>query len=131
MAFSLFPVAMLFEFNELVNEEKILGFTSTTFFVLSSSSFLALFMIISEFFLVRETSSITMSVLGILKEVITILISVLFLSEDVDTLAIVGLEISIFGLIAFNTYKYFQVVENENNEKSKEGMKEVEINEKK
>jgi solute carrier family 35 protein C2 len=62
-------------------------------------------MIVSEFFLIKRTSVVTLSVCGIFKEVATIFISSLVFGDVLTFVNIVGLCITLFGIGLYNWLK--------------------------
>ncbi|KAG2202188.1 hypothetical protein INT47_002107 [Mucor saturninus] len=66
---------------------------------------LAFFMIMSEFFLIKRTSVVTLSVCGIFKEVATIFISSLVFGDILTLINIIGLCITLFGIGLYNWFK--------------------------
>jgi solute carrier family 35 protein C2 len=63
-------------------------------------------MIMSEFFLIKRTSVVTLSVCGIFKEVATIFISSLVFGDILTIINIVGLCITLFGIGLYNWFKF-------------------------
>ncbi|KAI8642827.1 Rrp15p-domain-containing protein [Parasitella parasitica] len=66
---------------------------------------LAFCMIMSEFFLIKRTSVVTLSVCGIFKEVATIFISSLVFGDILTIVNIIGLCITLFGIGLYNWLK--------------------------
>lgn len=66
---------------------------------------LAFVMITSEFFLIKRTSVVTLSVCGIFKEVATIFISSLVFGDILTIINIIGLCITLFGIGLYNWFK--------------------------
>jgi solute carrier family 35 protein C2 len=66
---------------------------------------LAFFMIMSEFFLIKRTSVVTLSVCGIFKEVATIFISSMVFGDILTLINIIGLCITLFGIALYNWLK--------------------------
>jgi solute carrier family 35 protein C2 len=62
-------------------------------------------MIMSEFFLIKRTSVVTLSVCGIFKEVATIFISSLVFGDILTLINIIGLCITLFGIGLYNWFK--------------------------
>jgi hypothetical protein len=62
-------------------------------------------MIMSEFFLIKRTSVVTLSVCGIFKEVATIFISSLVFGDILTIINIIGLCITLFGIGLYNWLK--------------------------
>ncbi|EIE89371.1 hypothetical protein RO3G_14082 [Rhizopus delemar RA 99-880] len=73
--------------------------------VILAGGSLAFFMIVSEFFLIKRTSVVTLSVCGIFKEVATIFISSLVFGDVLTFVNIVGLCITLFGIGLYNWLK--------------------------
>jgi len=107
------PIAIFLEWDGFIHSPLLDLHPIQSSFIILFGSWLALVMIFSEYLLVKESSSITMGILGITKELTTILISVFFLGDYLSPINIVGLLISILGLIAFNYYKYLAAIERE------------------
>ncbi|CEI94251.1 Putative Permease of the drug/metabolite transporter [Rhizopus microsporus] len=63
-------------------------------------------MIVSEFFLIKRTSVVTLSVCGIFKEVATIFISSLTFGDVLTLVNIIGLCITLFGIGLYNWLKF-------------------------
>lgn len=63
-------------------------------------------MIMSEFFLIKRTSVVTLSVCGIFKEVATIFISSIIFGDVLTIINIVGLCITLFGIGLYNWLKF-------------------------
>lgn len=74
--------------------------------VILAGGSLAFFMIMSEFFLIKRTSVLTLSVCGIFKEVATIFISSLIFGDVLTIINIVGLCITLFGIGLYNWLKF-------------------------
>ncbi|ORX49493.1 TPT-domain-containing protein [Hesseltinella vesiculosa] len=70
---------------------------------------LAFCMIMSEFFLIKRTSVMTLSVCGIFKEVATIFISTLVFGDRLTVVNIVGLCVTLFGIGLYNWLKIHAV----------------------
>ncbi|GAA5798329.1 hypothetical protein HPULCUR_003731 [Helicostylum pulchrum] len=66
----------------------------------------AFIMTIAELYLIKGTSTVTLSVAGISKEVVVIALSVLIYGDELTAKTYMGLAISIFGIIGYNYYKY-------------------------
>ncbi|KAG0790348.1 hypothetical protein G6F57_005212 [Rhizopus arrhizus] len=73
--------------------------------VILAGGSLAFCMIVSEFFLIKRTSVVTLSVCGIFKEVATIFISSLVFGDVLTFVNIVGLCITLFGIGLYNWLK--------------------------
>ncbi|KAF7725815.1 Triose-phosphate Transporter [Apophysomyces ossiformis] len=66
---------------------------------------LAFLMIMSEFFLIKRTSVVTLSVCGIFKEVATIGISSIVFGDRLTIINVIGLCITLFGIGLYNWMK--------------------------
>ncbi|RHZ80635.1 hypothetical protein Glove_134g253 [Diversispora epigaea] len=67
--------------------------------------FLAFCMTVAEFALIKNTSTVTLSVAGISKEVVIISLSVLIDNDKLTSLNLLGLFVSISGIAGYNYYK--------------------------
>ncbi|EPZ32710.1 TPT-domain-containing protein [Rozella allomycis CSF55] len=65
-------------------------------------------MVLSEVKLLSLTSSVTLTIGGILKEMMMILISTLIFQDKLGPLNIVGFCITIMGILCFNIFRYLQ-----------------------
>ncbi|PVV05099.1 hypothetical protein BB560_000378 [Smittium megazygosporum] len=74
---------------------------------------IATLMIISEFFLISQTSVLTLSVVGILKEVLTISLGVLVFGDQITETNFVGLAITLVGIITYNYIKVTKAAKHE------------------
>ncbi|KAI9480415.1 MAG: triose phosphate transporter [Benjaminiella poitrasii] len=77
-----------------------------TIAIILAGGSLAFFMIVSEFFLIKRTSVVTLSVCGIFKEVATIFISSLVFGDILTLINIIGLCITLFGIGLYNWLKF-------------------------
>jgi len=68
---------------------------------------------VSELFVIRETSALTLCIFGVLKFLLIIVLSVIFFDYELTILNEVGIALSVAGLIVYNYVKY---------EESKPGM---------
>ncbi|KAI8987053.1 Rrp15p-domain-containing protein [Pilobolus umbonatus] len=89
---------------------------------------LAFFMIMSEFFLIKRTSVVTLSVCGIFKEVATIFVASTVFGDVLTVLNIIGLSITLFGIALYNWLKFHLMAKakksNRNNEYVEAGQEE-------
>ncbi|RGB42127.1 triose-phosphate transporter family-domain-containing protein [Rhizophagus diaphanus] len=76
-----------------------------TFLLMFLGGFLAFCMTIAEFALIKNTSTVTLSVAGISKEILVISLSVLIYHDVLTPINLLGLVISIFGIAGYNYYK--------------------------
>lgn len=74
--------------------------------ILISPGFLAFFMTLSEFLLLGRTSVLTLSIAGILKELVTILSASLWFHDRMTIVNFIGLLITLSAIIAYNLYRY-------------------------
>ncbi|KAG2230579.1 hypothetical protein INT48_006884 [Thamnidium elegans] len=80
--------------------------TVTSLAIMSFGGVLAFIMTIAELYLIKGTSTVTLSVAGISKEVVVIALSVLIYGDELTSKTYMGLVISIIGIIGYNYYKY-------------------------
>ncbi|GES89184.1 TPT-domain-containing protein [Rhizophagus clarus] len=76
-----------------------------TFLLMFLGGFLAFCMTIAEFALIKNTSTVTLSVAGISKEILVISLSVLIYHDVLTPINLLGLVISIAGIVGYNYYK--------------------------
>ncbi|CAJ0645408.1 6452_t:CDS:2 [Entrophospora sp. SA101] len=76
-----------------------------TFGLVLIGGLLAFCMTVAEFALIKNTSTVTLSVAGISKEVLIITLSVIIYHDVMTSINLLGLVISIFGIAAYNYYK--------------------------
>ncbi|KAK1386750.1 putative sugar phosphate/phosphate translocator [Heracleum sosnowskyi] len=67
---------------------------------------LAFFMVLTEYILVSVTSAVTVTIAGIVKEVVTISVAVFYFHDEFTWLKGFGLIIIMVGVSLFNWYKY-------------------------
>lgn len=72
---------------------------------------LAFFMVMAEYFLIAETSAVTLTIAGVVKEVVTIVVAVFFFHDEFTWLKGMGLVVIIIGVSLFNWFKYQKLVE--------------------
>ncbi|EMR10897.1 hypothetical protein PNEG_01043 [Pneumocystis murina B123] len=72
---------------------------------------IAFAMIVSEYWLIKRTSIVTLSVAGICKEVITMGASAIFFKDHLDLINILGFIVTIVGIILYNIMKYYALKE--------------------
>jgi len=107
---ALLPLAYLYEGPKLketsffIKDEVKLEF----FAIVLGTSLLAFCLLFLELKLVKLTSSLTVSILGIFKEIMTIVASVFVFGDKLNSLNIVGVAVSAAGLMGYNTYRQFQ-----------------------
>eukprot|EP00250_Pteridium_aquilinum_P031223 c43260_g1_i1 orf=173-1792(+) len=67
---------------------------------------LAFFMVLAEYLLISRTSAVTLTVAGVVKEVVTIVVAVVFLGDDFTAIKGAGLAVIMIGVCWFNWFKY-------------------------
>lgn len=75
-------------------------------FLLLLGGSLAFFMVLAEYLLISRTSAVTLTVAGVVKEVVTILVAVVFLGDDFTAMKGAGLAVIMAGVCWFNWFKY-------------------------
>ena len=75
-------------------------------FLLIIGAIFAFGTVLAEYSIVKLTSSIVLNVVGLFKEIITIVFAVALLDESLTALNILGLVVSIIGIALFNVFKY-------------------------
>ena len=102
-ALSILPFALLFEVPVLLKSDFVTASDSTQYLLLEALGFLSFgglisfCLIIVEIILLRITSSLTMSVIGQLKEMLQILAGMLFYADNISMRSGVGITVSILG----------------------------------
>jgi len=79
-------------------------FMLTTGFILFSGA-VAFLMVLAEFVLVAETSAVTFTVAGALKELLTIFAGMMFFGDRLSSVNSAGLCVLIVGVVLYNFYK--------------------------
>lgn len=103
MILGLLPLAIAFEGIPIATSEKVFRFRElgvvvrTCRFVLAGSV-LAFFMELSEYLLLTYTSSLTLSIAGIVKEVCTLYLAVNYSGDEMTAMNLVGLLICLLGI---------------------------------
>ncbi|KAI8061104.1 triose-phosphate transporter family-domain-containing protein [Gongronella butleri] len=82
-----------------------------SFGLMAIGGLLAFAMILSELYLIKNTNTVTLSVAGISKEVFVISLSVVIYGDVLTTQTIMGVIVSIMGIIWYNYYKLSKVPE--------------------
>lgn len=123
MLLSILPVTMIFEgskiyenfyvINELDGNTLILWI-----FKLSAGAFIAFIMELSEFLTISYTSSLTLSVVGIFKEICQLVLAVEFNHDQLTTINVVGLVFCLGGIICHVLNKYFKYMQQRNSDTS-------------
>jgi hypothetical protein len=91
-------------------------FIGKIFMNICIGAFFAFFLNISEFLLLKETSGLTLTVLGIVKELLLISSSIFVFHDKLETINIVGYAISLVGIILFKINRYYKMKEKIHNE---------------
>lgn len=117
MLISLIPFAIVFESTTLFEHFPMLfDMDAYEIFVLwvkiSIGAFLAFFMEISEFLVLSQTSSLTLSVSGIFKEICQLVLAVEINGEQLSTYNLIGLILCLGGITSHVTYKYWLLTDN-------------------
>lgn len=79
--------------------------------ILWTGALLAFCLLFVEFRLISITSVVTLSISGILKEILTILVSIAVFGDVIGVVNIIGLIISITGIIMYNIVRYKKFIE--------------------
>ncbi|CAG8561398.1 5636_t:CDS:2 [Cetraspora pellucida] len=102
-------LSLIFErpYNEFGHSKHFKDFETflKTLGLMLIGGILAFCMTMSEFALIKNTSTVTLSVAGISKEVVVIMLSVLIYQDILTPLNILGLVVSIAGIAGYNYYK--------------------------
>jgi solute carrier family 35 protein C2 len=108
MGLTLLPLATLLEGHRALHSPMLQNPDAAfaTLMLVVTGSFMAFGLVMSEFFLVKATSSVTLSVAGMFKEVCTITVAVLLAGETLSPLNMGGLAVSLLGIAYYNILKY-------------------------
>ncbi|ORX61416.1 TPT-domain-containing protein [Hesseltinella vesiculosa] len=90
-----------------------------SFGLMAIGGLLAFAMTLSELYLIKNTNTVTLSVAGISKEVVVISLSVLIYGDVLTSKTILGLIVSIAGIIWYN---YYKLTKQSNNDKGQYQM---------
>ncbi|XP_022672120.1 solute carrier family 35 member C2-like isoform X2 [Varroa jacobsoni] len=112
MILGLLPLAIAFEGPRLATSEKIFRFHPeqedvllTNVLRIIGGSVIAFLMEVSEYLLLSYTSSLTLSIAGILKETFTLYLAVVYSGDILSPLNMVGLVICLTGISLHIVYK--------------------------
>ncbi|XP_077504019.1 solute carrier family 35 member C2 isoform X2 [Amblyomma americanum] len=103
MILGLLPLAIVFEGIPIATSEKVFRFRDaevvlrTCKYVLAGS-LLAFLMELSEYLLLTYTSSLTLSIAGIIKEVCTLYLAVKYSGDEMSSMNLLGLIICLLGI---------------------------------
>jgi solute carrier family 35, member C2 len=117
MLISLLPFAIIFESGKLLSHfNQFLELEYYEILVLwikiSIGAFLAFFMEISEFLVLSQTSSLTLSVSGIFKEICQLVLAVELNGEVLSLYNLIGLILCLGGITGHVIYKYWMLTDN-------------------
>jgi solute carrier family 35 protein C2 len=117
MLISLLPFAIVFESARLFEHATRLfdmdGFEILALWIkISIGAFLAFFMEISEFLVLSQTSSLTLSVSGIFKEICQLVLAVEINNEQLSLYNLIGLVLCLGGITSHVIYKYWMMTDN-------------------
>ncbi|KAI8983153.1 triose-phosphate transporter family-domain-containing protein [Pilobolus umbonatus] len=87
-----------------------------SFGLMSIGGLLAFAMTLAELYLIKNTNTVTLSVAGISKEIVVIFLSVVLYGDVLTPKTLLGLFVSIIGIIAYNYYKISKVDKVDNTE---------------
>lgn len=108
----LLPIALAKEGVDFFSAERIFlnGYEGAFLsgIVIALGAIVAFAMNFSEFLFLSKTSGLTLSICGIIKEIITITLSVVFNDDHISLINIVGLGITVVGILLYNINKYVQ-----------------------
>ncbi|KAG0274755.1 Triose-phosphate Transporter [Linnemannia exigua] len=107
---------VLMSILSLVIEDPFVQFSSSAFFqdfrtgaltmvMAGGGGFLAFAMTVAEFKLIKSTGTVTLSVAGISKEIVVISLSMLIFGDRLTFVNLLGLLVSIGGIMAYNYVK--------------------------
>jgi uncharacterized membrane protein len=103
-AFWLFLASFVFEFDEMRKNGAINIILSNPLLFLAASS-MGLAVNFLSYLVIQATSSLTMKVLGTLRNILTIFLGVMFYSETIDANEWIGYMIALLGFVAYNAAK--------------------------
>eukprot|EP00040_Diaphanoeca_grandis_P016336 m.84250 g.84250 ORF g.84250 m.84250 type:complete len:378 (+) comp25727_c0_seq1:172-1305(+) len=111
MAISLLPFAVFKEGHALIHSDLLFAAPPDIAFLTSAYIFagaaLAFFLTLSEFLVVEYAGSLTLSLGGIFKELITMVVAAAFVSgNELNGIKVLGLFISLMGIGLYNHMKY-------------------------
>lgn len=118
MLISLLPFAIIFESGRLFSHfgqflELEWYEIMVVWLKISIGAFLAFFMEISEFLVLSHTSSLTLSVSGIFKEICQLVLAVEINGEELSLYNLIGLILCLGGITAHVIYKYWTLTDNQ------------------
>jgi solute carrier family 35 protein C2 len=112
MTITLLPFAIVIEGSRLYSSHLLFHPATgpITIALIIMGSCIAFGLVMSEFLLVHSTSSVTLSVAGIFKEICTISVAVLVSGENLTAMNVAGLIMSIIGIAYYNILKFRGVI---------------------
>merc|ERR1712179_707272 len=114
MIIALLPFAVGFESTRVATSVSLMRFTSLSAFIqtvclVSVGGFIAFLMECAEFLLVSYTSGLTLSVAGIVKEIISLTMAIIIEESDVSVINMIGLVVCMTGITMHVVRKATQV----------------------
>lgn len=118
MSVTVLPFAAVLEFPSIFNDvtglarvdhplQALGNYFAIAILLMFITSLCGLILNVSEYLLIKETSSLTLTVLGICKELVLIGSSVLLFGDQLTDINIVGYIIALIGIVI---YKYHRLV---------------------
>lgn len=103
MVIGLLPLAAIFEGIPIATTEKVFRYKETSVMLTTlgyilAGSVLAFFMELSEYLLLLYTSSLTLSIAGVIKEVCTLYLAVRYTGDNMTTVNFLGLIVCLIGI---------------------------------
>ena len=104
---ALVPLMFAVEFQKLLASSffSVPGVATEFTLMVLVTGLLAFCLIFLELQLVHLTSSLTCSICGVIKELLTITASVLFFSDVISGLNMAGMAVSVTGILGYNLYR--------------------------
>jgi len=99
------PMVLIFETQKLRDMHMSADDWAETMACLGAVSILVFLLLVSEYCLVNLASSLSLSVLGILKELVTIILAVMILNDKLTTTNVIGFCVATLGIMAYNCHK--------------------------
>eukprot|EP00128_Syssomonas_multiformis_P007315 Colp12_sorted_trinity150504_noHs@10447 len=113
MGLAMVPFAAAIEGKDFFTSPKVFTGGAEVFFlswsIIFAGSITAFLMNVAEFLLISKTSSVTLSVAGIFKEIVTVLLSHVIFGDRMEAINIAGLVVATLGIAYFNVLKYKEV----------------------
>jgi len=114
MILSVVPVALTFEGRKVMDSfDILLTLQSTDYFswvlILSVGAIIAFIMELSEFLTLGQTSSLTLSIVGIFKEICQLILAVEFNHDQLTGFNLIGLVLCLGGILCHAISKYYSL----------------------